>query len=362
MLLNTDPDEATRIDLGVDDFVSGPLRVTRLSRREYFWLNAMPGTKSYDMANPAYWDRGPSVQSLDPAALRNLELAPDSITVVQIARATLPNAELPSVATQAIAPHKGEDIELVLPSQIFVGDSVEGWAIARRGASPNVEALPLPAGSIHASGPLTIDRSPVRLSEGAGRFMVKATNVGDGQITLSAGSLVANHKLHVVPSVPRPTVFWDFETPTSNLKSQWKFALDGSIRPNQQVLRIDLGDFDPTKDKRRELVIIGELPGGDRLAKENIRGVVFDLKVSKELLDVADANLKIVMQSPANYWMVIGDVPLTGHQDWKHHELITETPAHFAAMPYAYNVWFVLEAKSRLRGAVYLDQVGLMVR
>jgi hypothetical protein len=50
------------------------------------------------------------------------------------------------------------------------------------------------------------------------------------------------------------------------------------------------------------------------------------------------------------------------HADWRHHELVTDAPASVAAMPQAYNVWFVLETKSRVRGSIYLDQVGLMVR
>jgi hypothetical protein len=94
----------------------------------------------------------------------------------------------------------------------------------------------------------------------------------------------------------------------------------------------------------------------------NIHGVVFDLKVSPGFVGSDDALVRVVMQSPANYWMVIGAVPLAGHEDWRHHELVTDARTCIDAMPQAYNVWFVLETKSRMKGSIYLDQVGLMVR
>ena len=363
MLLNTDPDESKRVEVAMDGLEGAVLaRLVRLSRREYFWLNGRPDAKPYDMLNPALWDRGPAFETIDPAALRNLELVPESVTVLEFASGKLPRAPSPSVTTQAVAPNSGDSLELALPASLYAGDSIEGWAFARRGVAPQVEALPSPPGSISVTGPVRVDREKVRLSEGAGRFMVTTTGAGQAEIAVSAGPLSAKRKLSIIESIPRPTVFWDFEKLPARLKSDWKYSVDGNARPNQGVLRVDVGDFDPSKHKKRELLIVGELPGRDRLAKENIRGVVFDLKVSPDWVGPADAIVRIVMQSPANYWMVIGTVALAGHADWRHHELVTDAPASVAAMPQAYNVWFVLETKSRVRGSIYLDQVGLMVR
>ena len=139
---------------------------------------------------------------------------------------------------------------------------------------------------------------------------------------------------------PPSTVFWDFEKLPARLKSDWKYPSMATLRPNQGVLRVDVGDFDPSKHKKRELLIVGELPGRIGSPRRTSAAWSSIWRSMPDWVGPADAIVRIVMQSPANYWMVIGTVALAGHADWRHHELVTDAPASVAAMPQAYNVWF----------------------
>ena len=69
------------------------------------------------------------------------------------------------------------------------------------------------------------------------------------------------------------------------------------------------------------------------------------------------------MQSPADYWMQLGSVPLPKAGDqWQTHTLTMTSDKHIKAVYAAYNVWFILHAAEPATGAVFIDRAGLMVR
>ena len=61
----------------------------------------------------------------------------------------------------------------------------------------------------------------------------------------------------------------------------------------------------------------------------------------------------VVMQSPANYWMVMGSVPLAHARQWQTYKLMTEDPKLIEAMPYVHNVHFIVNSKSPIRGSIF---------
>jgi hypothetical protein len=366
MLLNTHRDDAVRLELELAGFDSGAqARALTLSRREYFWLNEHAEAKADEMKNPPLWNVGPSSRLMPFAEARQFELPPDSITVIQIPQnGAAPPAELKPAPTAAVAPAPNAPLELRVPPQLYSGDTAEAWVFSRHMNGAAAIAFPRENGTIRVNGALKSDRSSVRLSEGAGRFLLTATGAGKAEVEVGAGRDRASAKLTLIDSVPRPRVFWEFEDEQPrDMHSHWKLLTDASVRANQRVLRVDLGGDDPSKSKKRELVVLDKLPGRDGLLKENVRGVVFDLKLSPDFR-CADrgASVQLVLQSPRNYWMMLGSIALAGHAEWQTHELITQDQALIRAMPEIYNVWFVLNANAAVFGSIYIDRVGFMVR
>jgi hypothetical protein len=113
----------------------------------------------------------------------------------------------------------------------------------------------------------------------------------------------------------------------------------------------------------QDILKVSRLPGRDVLDRGNIRGVVFDLRVSSDFAcDDPDAGVMVVMQSPANWWMVLGEAPLGDAGEWKTYRFGVESEAHIKALPTALNVIFVLRAGEPARGSIYLDRIGFLVR
>jgi len=68
------------------------------------------------------------------------------------------------------------------------------------------------------------------------------------------------------------------------------------------------------------------------------------------------------MQSSANWWMVLGSVPLKDAKDWKSQQLDVKAEDHIKAMPAALNILFQLNANKPVKGSIYLSGIGFMVR
>ena len=60
--------------------------------------------------------------------------------------------------------------------------------------------------------------------------------------------------------------------------------------------------------------------------------------------------------------MELGRVPLTNASTWQTQAIAVTEAKHIAAMPFAYNVIFVLNAKKPVSGSIFLDRAGLMGR
>jgi len=181
---------------------------------------------------------------------------------------------------------------------------------------------------------------------------------------VSLGEQTAAAAVAFRKSEPRPHVLWDFEEESlgRGYRSHWALSTDGGIRANQRVARVDLPGVVPDQEHRELLVV--NLPRRAGIPRENIRGVFFDLSVSRDL-QCADpeARVEVVMQSPANWWMPLGSVPLPkAGEEWQTHTLMVTQQDHVEAMYAAHNVWFILHADEPVTGAVFLDRAGLMVR
>jgi hypothetical protein len=167
--------------------------------------------------------------------------------------------------------------------------------------------------------------------------------------------------------VPRPIVFWDFTNPLLTNRdffvSDFDLKEDLTQRANRAVARVDLAVKSAVGDNGNALLKVCQLPEDAKLNKTHIRGVIVDVKTSADFAcDDPNANITVVMQSPANWWMNLGTIPLKDAGEWKTHQLDVKNDEYYKAMPSAMNVIFVLQSSNPARGSIYFDHIGFMVR
>lgn len=364
MVINQSADHPLELDVNIRGFEPGKTgREVRFTPREFFWLDREPGKPDWQKNPSGIWNTGPTVRSFNTGKRFNASVPPSSIIVYVIPDAgrepDLPETPKPDVRTPNLA--------LWIPPDLYAGDDVEVWAYARNGDEDAPFPGTLQPGRITITGPARADRKTVDLSQAAGRFTIKGSRPGSATIEVRSGKAKAIQAVSFKPSVPKPRIFWEFEEPAKPgyVRSHWTWALDPGIRPNQQVAAIALAGETPDNDRMRELLVISEFPKEDVLDRGNIRGVLFDIRLSSDFQATdPEAFVEVVMQSTMNWWMKLGRVRLSDipRGDWKSETLLTGDPGLVKAMPKAFNVLFTISSKAPVRGSIYLDRVGLMVR
>ncbi len=362
MLINTDREREARVNVQIVGFTpAGEGEVARVTSREYHW--------NLEERRPQ-WSTGPRIEELKTGDDFSVTLSPFSMTYVRVPDQAKPG--LSPIAQKALAekrPAPGTpELRFVLPSEMYVGDQIRGELIALEAGTENPYRAPLAPAALTASGDVTFDRSKVRLAEAVGHFGMQPNTPGELTITAQSGDLKATHTITVKPSVPRPVILWDFTNPPVTDKgifsSDFPLSEDLTQRANRAVARIDLPAKGVTPgDKAKELLKVCRLPEDDKLDKANIRGVVCDVMTSPDFAcDDPNASVMVVMQSTANWWMHLGNVSLRDAKEWKTHQFDVTAQDHIKAMPAAINIIFILNADEPVKGSIYFDRIGFMVR
>ncbi len=330
-----------------------------LTGREYFWD---------DRASVPLWSTLPRVTEIATGQTFETSVPPFSVVHVRV---PLKGKKASGVVNEPAVDVAGKtaELKLMLPDSIYVGDTVRGYVRAAVPGSGEPFPVAVDAATLAANRPATFDRRAARLAEAIGPFSVVVAEPGPLTVTASNGASSVSKTIEVKPSVPRPIVFWDFMdkpvTDEKQFRSEFKLVADASLRANKEVARIDLpaeGVVPSEKKRQRALLIVNGLPPKEKLDRSNIRGVVFDMMTRDLVTEDPDARVTVVMQSPANYWMVLGSVPLADAAKWKNYQVDIKEPKHIDAVGSAYNVWLVLSSSKPIRGSICFDKIGLMVR
>jgi alpha-L-arabinofuranosidase len=365
MLINKDHERAAKVNVQLSGFTpAGAGEVARVTSREYHWNS---------VADRLQWSTGPRIEELKTRSDFSVTLSPFSMTYVRVPDQAKP--VLSPIAQEALAeksPAQGTpELRFVLPLEMYSGDQITGELIALAAGSADPYRGTLAPAALSADGDVTFDRSEVRLEEAVGHFDIRPAAPGELTITAQSDGAKATHKITVKSSVPRPVVFWDFSNPPVTDKgafsSDFGLSEDLTQRANRAVARIDMwvGPKAVTDRSHIEILKILSLPGDDKVHKSNIRGVVADLMASPDFAcDDPDACITAVMQSPANWWMRLSSVPLKDVEKWKTYRFDVMDQGHFKAMPSAFNLTFILEARKpvKVKGSLYFDRIGFMVR
>lgn len=364
MVINQSAWDPVDLDVKLEGFTPGPAgREFRFTPREFFWLDREPGKPEGKRLPETIWNTGPAVRAFKVGATFRASVPPSSIIVYAIpAQGQLPVAE----ETRDPKP-RTPNLALWLPPDLYAGDQVEAWVWAQNGDQATPYPLPLEDGRITCEGPVTADRKTIGLAQAVGHFLLKADQPGPATVTVRSGTWTASRKVEFKPSVPKPRILWDFEEPAlpKSVRSQWKMEVDGTIRPNQQVCKVTLEGEIPNSDRQRELLVASDFPPEDKLDRKNIRGALFDIRLSPDFTtqDPA-AYVEAVIQSPINWWMPLGRIKLADlvRGEWTTETFLTTDPGQIRAMPKAFDLWITIRSEAPVRGSVDLDRVGLMVR
>lgn len=369
MLVNADAEREAEVAVSVSGFVAAAEgELALLTSREY----------SYDAAaRRVRWSLGPRVQRAAVGQDFTVTVPPYAVAYVRVpavgaeaVSAYGAKAMARSAGQAADRPPRPAELRLSLPGEVYAGDEVYAELLAVEAGGGELR----PYGGVMGPATLTasgvgavLDRGEVRLAEAVGHFRFRAMEPGKLVLTARSGELSVTREVEVKPSVPRPVVLWDFSSPPltdgSVFESDFVLVEDLTQRANRAVARVDLSERRAVGDSGNGLLKINQLPPAERLNRANIRGVVADVRTSADFACAdPDAHVMVVMQSTANWWMVIGRIPLKDAAEWTTHELLTTNEEHFQAMPAALNVIFVLQANAPATGSVYLDRIGLMVR
>ncbi len=360
MLINPDEDREAKVSLnlsGIDVGARGEM--VSLTSANYFWdpLVSLP-----------QWSNRPQVREIDVGSRFDVKLAPFSVSHVRIPlrgkHVTSGVVNEPLASVEGLKP----ELRIVMPEEIYVGDRVTGWVQAVLPGTDQPFPVSLPGARLEGEG-VRFDRVEARLSESLGRFTLTAGAPGEVTIRATSGDSTIERRIPVKASEPRPVIFWDFrDVPLTDKKtftSEFSLHADETVRANKAVARIDLpeeGVVPSEAKKQRALLIVNGFPGKEKLDRSNIRGVTFDLHARDIESEDPNASVQVVLQSPANWWMVLGSVPLKDLETWKTQQVMMTNPKHMDAVGSSYCIWFVLSSSKPVRGTVYLDRIGLMVR
>jgi hypothetical protein len=357
MLVNTDRQHDAAVGVKLNDF--SPAKIGEralLSTREYFWNQ---------IAHRIDWNSGPDIQPLEVDPSFTVNVPAFSLMYVKIPQhEQISNLAQQGAQRSKIEPAKAQ-LRLVLPEQTYAGDSIDGWIEAIDSSTQQPYLRPLSPVILKFHGAGGSQQTEVRLDQPAAHFVAQPTAAGTFFVDATLNDATsATASVRVKPSVPQPRVFWNFTEPTlsEGYESDWKISADNTVKPGKQVARVDIPNVTPD-DKSSLLLRLTKFPGDDKLNRANIRGIIFQMMLSKNFsCDDPNANIQVIIQSPANWWMWMGQVPLSQMQSWKSVRFDTDDPKFTRAMPQAQKVWFVLHASKPVRGSIYIDNVGFMVR
>ncbi|MCK4373841.1 MAG: hypothetical protein KAX19_00890, partial [Candidatus Brocadiae bacterium] len=341
MAINSSREKEALLNAHLDNFEPAPQgEEALLSVRQCFWDR---------VDNRPRWSAQPLVFPLDVGPSFAVSVPPLAIKCVRVP--TVESAGLSERALlgrQALAQDHGPaELRVAIAPSSYEDTEVAGWVRAYRAGTDDPYPVALPNARLEVSGPAEADPAEVRLAEAAGPFTLRPTGPGEAVVKAVLDDLTATGKVLFQKSEPRPQVLWEFEADSlgRGYRSHWELSTDDSIRANQRVARIDLPGVVPDQQHRELLVM--DLPRRAGIRRENIRGVFLDLNVSRDFqCDDPNARIEIIMQSPADYWMSLGSVPLPKAGDrWRTHTVTVTDPKHIKAVYAAYNVWFVLHSE-----------------
>lgn len=375
LLVNRSREQTVPVQLKSTAALSVRATAVQLSHHDYFWnpythkpqWSRRPEPVSLDVSNgvtvPPFCALVLQVPFKGKTLAGQASLSPESLCAADTRsriRDSTEGREAPKVRgsdRRERQPCPTNKVELLLPDSTPEDVPVEAWVLAPDTApcSANQKEKTV---VLTIDGPARLDRTQVRINEGAGRFFITPT--GTGAITVSAGKTKA--VLQSLPVQSRTEILWAFEDASlDGVRSDYSLSLSDTAKPNQQTAAIRLDTVQP-KPKYDTLLTFEPIP--DRIPKERVGGFVFEVRASHDLTTSdPHATLQVVLQSESDHWIPIGSVALSRLKEgWQTIELNIKDHEHLTSMKWLYAVRIQLNSTRPVTGDIFINNAGLILR
>jgi len=340
-----------RLDIDGMDVASLGEAIT-LSSREYFWN---------PYAGEADWNFGPKSEPLDTRNGMSLFLPPYCVKVIRLNREAVSVDHSDALLDMRMSVNP--ELRVLLPASGAGDLPVEGWVRSFEKGSESPYPHTLDTVHLSVEGSASIVPSEVSLYNSATRFVLTPEGAGDVTVTAECKGLTAQHSLHFKPVKLEPMVVWDFESqsPLEKVKSDYNYTVLHDDISERKALRVDLPGV-VVKHPKNLIFAINSIPKG--IPKARIGGVTFDLLVPSELeIDDPHANIQAVMQSTGAYWIPCGQISLNESRgEWRTLKCEIPDKAFLSVMDKAFSVRFIMTTKTPVKGSIYIDNVGFILR
>jgi hypothetical protein len=341
LLVNRSREQPVPVKLQSTEPLAGHALAVQLSHREYFWN---PWT------HKPQWSRRPEAVQIDLGS--EITVPPFSALVLQVPFAG--RDDCPGRPRRS-----GTDrpaYKILLPESTPEDVPVEGWVLAPDAAPCSVDQKPQFA-ELSVEGPARLSVDRVRINEGAGRFFITPTGIGD--VTIRAGE--ASASLNAVSVRTRTEILWPFEDTLDGVRSDYSLSLSDTAKPNQRTAAVRLENILP-QSGADSLIIFEPIP--ERISKERVGGFACEVRASHDLAtDDPAAALQVVMQSESDHWIPVGSIPLKDLRNgWEKMEWRIEDHEHLPSMSHLYAIRIQLASTRPVTGEIYINDAGVILR
>jgi len=351
MVVNESRTDSHKLSFYIDGFdLSGvweECRISTMSQREYFWN---------PYAKKAVWNRGVSCKIIRAQNGMSVEIPPYCVKVFEFGNGIDEKAAAESIPGPL-------DLRLVLPKSEFADMEVEGWVQAFQKDQDRAYEGTIPEVNISVEGPAKLESPTIPMTGPVGHFIIKPT--GSGTVTVKARCKGAETRktLEFKPIKLEDLVLWDFESEKINVPTKSTYAWSRAKAPKRDghALKIDLSKKS-TDSPDNHLFDFKDYPPG--IPESRIGGVVFDLYVPEDFdTGQSGAAIQPVLQAMGAFWIPCGQVSLSEKKgQWRTVRLEMKNKQFAEMMREAISMLFIMSTKDPLPGAVYIDNVGVLLR
>jgi hypothetical protein len=205
--------------------------------------------------------------------------------------------------------------------------------------------------------------SKLTMRHGLAAFAVTSTEATKLALSFKVRDLSSPLEIEFFEKAMKDKVVYQFDDSADlkNASGKAAFQINPNIRPNQGVLEITLKDAEGWTQDVFALDKFNDIPNFDRAG---IQGVSFDLGTSDNF-DISNnwAQLVVVLQSEANYWMPLDFVDLSGFQKNQFKRItIPLKPEFQKAMVAFFKIILVVNSGAKVNGSLYLDNLGFQIQ
>jgi hypothetical protein len=207
------------------------------------------------------------------------------------------------------------------------------------------------------------DATKLAMQHGLASFSVTSTQASKLGLTFKVANLSSPIEIDFFEKTTQDKVVYQFDDPSSLTHATGKatFQINPNVRPNQGVLEIVLKD---AQGWTQEVVVLDKFNEVPNLDRAGIQAVSFDLGVGDNF-DTGNswAQLIVVLQSEANYWMPLDFVDLNSVPKGQFKRVTLPLKPEFQkAMMAFFKIILVINSGAKVNGPLYLDNLGFQIQ